>query len=137
MRRRFIVLVDDLLARSRITSAAPADAELLFPTSEEELVQMLTAPPSAVLVGLATTRQPWERLVHLIRERQPEARVPIIAFGPHRDLALRQRALAAGVDRVLASSAFVAALPRLLRGELPASPDQSADDEPLTPPQPA
>lgn len=137
MRRRFVVLVDDVMARSRITSAAPADAALLFPTSEAELLQLLEPPPTALIVGLATTSLPWERLVRLVRERQTAPGVPIIAFGPHRDLALRQRALAAGVDRVMASSAFVAALPRLLRGELLGPPDAPASPDREPPPQPA
>ena len=38
----------------------------------------------------------------------------ILAFGPHKNLALRAQALEAGADRVVANSAFIRLLPTVL-----------------------
>ena len=114
MTRRVVALVDDLMVRSRLEAAAPPDLGLAFPRDADELAAALVPPPDLVLVGLAATRLPWPELIRTARQAAPA--VPIIAFGPHRDLALRSRALEAGADRVLANSALMVALPELLRG---------------------
>jgi DNA-binding NarL/FixJ family response regulator len=114
MTRRVVALVDDLMVRSRIEAAAAGDAEVSFPRDADQLVARLDPPPDLILVGLAATRLPWPELIRAARQAAPT--VPVIAFGPHRDLALRSRALEAGADRVLANSALMVALPELLRG---------------------
>ena len=116
-RRRVVALVDDLMVRSRL-EAARGDAELAFPDSVEAFGRLLDPPPDLVLVGLATTRLPWPDLVRQARAILGSA-TPIVAFGPHRDLELGKRALAAGADRVLANSALMLALPALLGGDRP------------------
>lgn len=122
--RRVLAIVDDLMVRSRIEAAAPAEAELRFVRDAADLDDALATPPSLVLVGLAATRQDWPALIRRIRAEPRAARAPIVAFGPHKDLELRRRALEAGVDRVLANSALMLALPSLLRG------DQTAAEAP-------
>ena len=119
MTRRVVALVDDFMVRSRIEAAATAETELSFPRSEAELVAQLEPPPDLILVGMAATRLPWADLVRAARARMVGHAVPILAFGPHKDLELRTRALEAGADRVLANSAVMLALPELLRGEVP------------------
>lgn len=117
--RRVLAIVDDLMVRSRLEVARPDATELLFLADPADLARQLEPPPDLVLVGLAATRADWEALVRAIRAGDAGAHLPIVAFGPHKDLELRRRALAAGVDRVLANSALQAALPGLLRGEAP------------------
>jgi DNA-binding response OmpR family regulator len=117
MTRRVVALVDDFMVRSRIEAAATSDTELSFPRGEAELVAQLEPPPDLILVGMAATRLPWPELIRLVRARTTGS-VPILAFGPHKDLALRARALEAGADRVLANSALMLAQPELLRGEV-------------------
>jgi DNA-binding response OmpR family regulator len=123
-RRRVLVLADDLMVRSRLEAAAPTDVELRFASSAADFEAALTPLPDLVLVGLAATRQRWPELIELARQRAEAAVLPILAFGPHRDLDLRVRALAAGANRVLANSALMSALPAILAGTDP-PPDSS------------
>lgn len=114
------------MVRSRIESAAPAETTLIFPGGLADFTAQLEPPPDLIVVALQATRLPWAELVSTARSNSSCRDVPILAFGPHKDLELRQRALAAGVDRVLANSAFMLALPGLLRGEV--TPVASRDD---------
>ena len=122
-RRRVLALVDDLMVRSRLEAAAGPEIDLLFPASEAEAEALLREPPDLVLVGMAATSLPWERLLAGERDRGRPGPTQIIAFGPHKDLSLRERALRAGAHRVLANSAMMQALPGLLAGEPPDLPD--------------
>ncbi|MFN8524314.1 MAG: hypothetical protein U0821_14540 [Chloroflexota bacterium] len=116
-------MVDDLFARSRIDAAsAQLGSAVGYVRSAAELEQALPdAGPVTLLVGMAATRQPWDDLIRLVRERRPDAFV--LAFGPHMQTGLRARAVEAGADRVLANSAFVRAIPALL-----ARPDAPVDE---------
>jgi DNA-binding response OmpR family regulator len=124
--RRVLAIVDDLMLRSRIEAAVSGDTSLHFVRSAADLAGQLESNPDLLVLGLAATRLPWEGLLRSVREQASARDLPIIAFGPHRDLELRRRALEAGATRVLANSAFMRALPELLRG---ASPDSLVDDE--------
>ncbi len=115
MTRRVVALVDDFMVRSRIEAAAPPETELIFPRDAADFAAQCTSPPDLILVGLAATRLPWAELIRSARATLGD--VSILAFGPHKDLELRSRALEAGADRVLANSALMVALPGLLRGE--------------------
>jgi DNA-binding NarL/FixJ family response regulator len=115
--RRVVAVVDDLMVRSRIEAAAPPEVQLSFPRGRAELLGQLDPPPDLILVGMAATRQPWAELIRAAREHLSSRRVPVVAFGPHKNLALREQALAAGADRVLANSALMTGLPGLLGGE--------------------
>jgi hypothetical protein len=116
-RHRVLALVDDLMVRSRLEAAAGTSTELIFPVTTVEAVTYLEQPFDLVLIGMAATRLPWDELIAAHRVRHGPASAQIVAFGPHKDLALRERALRAGADRVLANSALMIALPRLLAGE--------------------
>jgi PleD family two-component response regulator len=113
---QIVALVDDLLVSSRIDAAARASGrEVRYVRSAEDFWSAVgEARPAAVLVGMAATRLPWAKLIGELR-RDPSTRSTyVLAFGPHKDLELRRRALEAGVDRVVANSTFAAALPKLL-----------------------
>ena len=102
------------MVRSRLEAAAGSDVELIYLGSAAELPAALDRRPDLVVVGLAATRLPWPELIRSISSGPDRPRV--IAFGPHLDLALRDRALAAGADEVVANSTFMRALSSLLRG---------------------
>jgi hypothetical protein len=71
---------------------------------------------------MAATRQPWPDLIRALKA-DPSISAFVLAFGPHKDLDLRRRALEAGADRVIANSAFMTALPALL-----GAPDAAVDE---------
>lgn len=117
--QRVIAIVDDLMVTSRIESTSVAvGTPVEFARSAEELAKHIDDAAQAVvlLVGMAATRLPWEQLIQHARKRSRERSVPlrVIAFGPHMDLSLRGRALAAGADEVIANSKLMTELPGLL-----------------------
>jgi DNA-binding response OmpR family regulator len=115
--RRVVVVADDVMVRSRIEASAPEDIDLSFARSAADFQAQLDPPPDLIIVGMVATRLPWPDLIRAARASPASREVSVLAFGPHKNLELRSRALEAGADRVMANSAFMLALPRLLHGE--------------------
>jgi DNA-binding response OmpR family regulator len=115
-RRPILALVDDLFVSARIDAAARATGRnVRYVRSAADFRSALQEGlPTAILVGLAATRLPWAELIREAKADPATAGVYVLAFGPHKDLSLRSRALEAGADRVIANSAFAKALPTLL-----------------------
>jgi DNA-binding NarL/FixJ family response regulator len=112
--RKVLAAVDDLLFRSKISgSASELDVEARFPRSPGKLLDALRdSPPDLLILDLNSAR--FEPL-NLLREI--EGSVPTVGYLSHvqKDLAVAARE--AGCDRVVARSAFVRDLPRILAGE--------------------
>jgi DNA-binding response OmpR family regulator len=124
-----LAVVDDLFVRSRIDAGAGvAGVEVRYVgTFDEVRAAAAERPVRAVLVGMAATRRPWPEIVRHLRADDATRGLYVLAFGPHKNLELRARALDAGVDRVVANSAFTRLLPTLLTTPTAAVPDE--DDE--------
>ena len=124
-----LAIVDDLFTRSRIDAAAGvAGVEVRYAGSFDEIrAAVAEGPARAVLVGMAATRRPWPEIVRQVRADDATRGLYVLAFGPHKNLDLRARALDAGVDRVVANSAFTRLLPTLLTTPTADVPDE--DDE--------
>jgi CheY-like chemotaxis protein len=115
-RRPILALVDDLIMASRVESGSRAAGyPVVLPRSADEFRQVARARPALVLVGVSATRQPWQTLVGELKADPNLAGIPVLAFGSHLDLALRERALAAGCDRMVANSQVALAFPALLQ----------------------
>jgi predicted metal-dependent hydrolase len=70
--------------------------------------------PALIIAELSSTTIPWAEWIAAAKSSPATRRIPVLAFGPHTDLALRETALAAGVDAVVAKSRLVTALPELI-----------------------
>jgi predicted metal-dependent hydrolase len=80
-----------------------------------ELIRRLAEwRPALIFVELSSTRIPWFDWISAVKSSPATRRIPVIGFGPHTDLALRARALEAGVDVVVAKSRLLSALPDLI-----------------------
>jgi hypothetical protein len=118
--RRVIALVDDLMTVSRLESAAGASGtSIIFPANEPELKQAIEQAEdrsALLLVGLATSKLPWETLVPFCQSIAEAEGVTlrVVAFGPHMDLKLRQSAKDAGIEEIWANSRLMTDLPKLL-----------------------
>ncbi len=109
-------LAPDLMFASRIQGAARgvgADARTLA-TADAVLAQVRAGWPGLVIVDLEARAVD---AVALIRAVKSVSAVSVVAFAAHVNAQVIAAARAAGADRVLARSAFVRELPRLLRGE--------------------
>jgi CheY-like chemotaxis protein len=113
-----IVGVDDLMFASRISSAAKAlGVEIAFARSPEAIVEAVrTKAPGLVILDLNSIKvRPLEAAAALKADAALAA-VPIVGFVSHVQTDLIAQARAAGVDQVLARSAFVTQLAQLLQG---------------------
>ncbi|MCS7062084.1 MAG: DUF309 domain-containing protein [Anaerolineae bacterium] len=105
-----VALVDDVFFQAPIESAAHAagfDLEFAQPT--EDIVAWLTLrQPSLLLIDLNIRTLDWSRLVLATKTSPATRRIPILAFGSHKDERLLSRARQLGCDAVLSNGAFMA-----------------------------
>lgn len=113
----------DLMFGSRIRGAAQqAGVRLELVPRPDALVEACrTAGARLVLVDLDRRSADVLDAVRALKADDDVARIPLVAFVSHVDAGRIAEARAAGADRVLARSAFVRELPKLL-GEAGAEP---------------
>jgi len=111
-----VLIVDDLMFGPRLEGLVrQAGYEPLFATDETALTKAMVQAPALCIVDLFANSFEWERLVRFVKgPAKKNDHVPILGFGPHQDLALRERALQAGCTAVVGRSAIVSNLPRLI-----------------------
>ena len=114
--RPVAALVQALFFSSRILDALrKAGRPAIIEANADDLVERVRADrPTLVLIDLGIQRVDWAAAVIRLRAADAAAELPILAFGPHRDLEARDRALAAGCDEVIANSKLVTDLPRII-----------------------
>ena len=119
MTRRVLAAVEDLLFRSKISETAGAlDVESGFPRSPEKLLAALReTPPDLLIIDLNSARFEPLELLRIVKADGALQDVITVGFLSHvqGDLALAARK--SGCDRVMARSAFVENLPRILAGD--------------------
>ena len=119
MARRVLAAVEDLLFRSKISETAYAlGVEASFPRNPKRLLEALrAAPPDLLVIDLNSSRFEPLDLLRTVKSDSTLRNVTTVGFLSHvqGDLALAARE--SGCDRVMARSAFVENLPRVLSGD--------------------
>jgi CheY-like chemotaxis protein len=117
--RRVLAAVEDLLFRSKISETAQAvGVEAAFPRNPRKLLEELRAsPPDLLVLDLNSSRFEPMELLRIVSSDDALREVSTVGFLSHvqGDLALAARE--AGCDRVMARSAFVEHLPRIVSGD--------------------
>jgi PleD family two-component response regulator len=111
-----LVVADDLLFRSKISSAAKAHGVIVraATTPDAAVERALADRPTLVLIDLDGQRPaPFEVLTRF-RNDPVLANLHTVGFVSHVHADLVRRARELGIREVMARSAFVAALPSLL-----------------------
>ncbi len=115
MSRRVVVAVPDLFFAARIeATAGPLGVAIAPATFASASARCHEAPTDLVIVDLDAPGA-----VELVRalKADPDLRAtPVLGFYPHVRTELRAAAMAAGLDRAMARSAFTTLLPALLTG---------------------
>jgi CheY-like chemotaxis protein len=117
-----IALVGDLMFLSRIREAARGCGLEVVAARDRASLVSAAAGASLVLVDADEKRLPWAEALAGLREEPALASLPVVAFVSHAHAEGIERARAAGVSRVLARSAFVQELPRLVAAAARADP---------------
>ncbi len=116
---RLVALVPNLMFATRIEDAARAlNAVVLSPNDRAAFLAALRDGARLVLIDAGASHVPWLDWVGAAKDDPSTEGVPIIAFGSHVDVELRQRALGAGVDRYLARSNFSDGLHEIIAAAL-------------------
>jgi hypothetical protein len=116
MRDTIVLIVDDLMFLPQLEQGLRhLGFQPLTATNETELSQALFTAPVLVIVDLFSQGFKWERLVRFVKGPGKKAvHVPVLGFGPHVDLALREQALAAGCNAVVGRGVIASQLPHLV-----------------------
>jgi CheY-like chemotaxis protein len=119
MTRRVLIAVDDIFFASKIRSAAES-LGVDFDTArgvDAAIEKARASRPDLVVADLHSERCDPVALAQAFKADPQLRDVPLVGFFSHVQTELRDRALAAGFNRVLPRSAFVQQLPRLLQGD--------------------
>ncbi len=119
MARRVLAAVEDLLFRSKISETSERlGVEAAFPRNPEKLLDALRAsPPDLLVVDLNSARFKPLELLRAVKSDAALRGVRTVGFLSHVQADLALAAREAGCDRVMARSAFVENLPRVLSGD--------------------
>jgi uncharacterized protein len=102
-----VMIVPNLMFATRIEDAArAAGAAVRSPSDQAAFLTALRGGARLVIIDASADNVPWLEWVGAAKNDQATEAVPILAFGSHKDIELRNRALGAGVDRYLARSNF-------------------------------
>ena len=112
-----LAVVDDLMFVSKIkTSASQLGVSVSFVrSSDAALAQMRTSAPSLVIFDLNNPRTDPLGTVAAMKKDPALASIPTLGYVSHVQTDLIDAARHAGVDEVLARSAFTARLAEILR----------------------
>ena len=114
-----VCAIDDLMFSIRISTAAKSlQADVYFERSADKVLDTIREKrPTLVIFDLNSPRlRPLDSLVQL--KREPElASIRTLGYVAHADSATIEAARAAGIDQVMARSAFVNQLGSILTSE--------------------
>jgi hypothetical protein len=114
MNETIVLIVDDLMFLPKLESSLRhLGYQPLVATNETDLTRSLFTAPVLVIVDLFSRSLPWEALVRRIKGSKM-GHIPVLGFGPHVDLRLREQALAAGCAAVVGRGAIAGQLAHLV-----------------------
>jgi CheY-like chemotaxis protein len=106
-----LALVNNLMFSVKIRDVANTmGGHVTLVADNEEMLEKLDIRPSLLILDLTAVKEGWQEVV----AKAKEAGVPVLAYGPHVEVELRQAAEAAGCDEVVANSKLNLELPNLL-----------------------
>lgn len=110
-----VALVEDLFFASGIERALRAAGwrVAVISRAADFEAAVISDRPTLALVDLGARGRDWVDAVRHIRQSPDLGELPIIGFGPHRDIALRDLALGAGCSEVVANSKLMSDVPHI------------------------
>jgi CheY-like chemotaxis protein len=117
--RTVLSVVDDLMFRSRISTAAKAvGVRHIVATSPAAAIERARAErPDLILFDLDSSRTQPMDVLQMLAADPALAATPTLGFVSHVHTHLIEQARSLGIGKVMARSAFVMELEHLLRGE--------------------
>ena len=112
-----VVVVQDLFFAVRLSDALRAMGYRgrTVETESQLRTAMADLRPQLVILDLQAHGIEPSTVVTVARQAVLGQPVPVLAYGPHTDLKLREQALQAGVHRVVSKSLLTAEFPQLVK----------------------
>ncbi len=110
-----MVWIETAVSVGEVDPNAPPErpGELLHGREGQLFQQIIDWQPALLLFDLTNQAIPWQQWIPALKISPATRRIPILAFGPHEDVALMQEAKRVGADQVLARSRFFGDMPKL------------------------
>lgn len=99
---------------------APRGVRLTEPLEGEDAAlvrRIVEDPPALIVFDLASADLPWARWIQTLKTSSATRRIPILAFGPHKEPESLELASAMGADRVVTRGQFQSRLIEILGAE--------------------
>jgi CheY-like chemotaxis protein len=119
MKRRVLIAVDDMFFASKIRATAESlGVDYDKARNVESAIEKARANrPSLIVADLHSERCDAVALAQALKADADLRDVPLLGFFSHVQTELRDRAIAAGFDRVLPRSVFTQQLSQLIQGD--------------------
>jgi CheY-like chemotaxis protein len=110
-----LILIPDLFFGVKVADIARAIGFEPREVGSAALLADAARNGAAAIVIDAQTPGDWQSVVRALKADPQTAAIPVLAFGPHVDVATSRSAVAAGVDRLVTRGKLARELPELLR----------------------
>lgn len=117
MPKKIVLCAEDILFFSKIALAAQSfhiEIVQINGIPEEIIKQVIAISPSGVFIDINAKKTDVISLIRSMKTHPATASIPLLGFVSHVDTEIRDAAISAGCDNVLARSAFIQRLPDLL-----------------------
>ncbi|MCB0208324.1 MAG: DUF309 domain-containing protein [Anaerolineae bacterium] len=109
-----VLIVDDLLFLPKLKNTLRhLGYNPIAATDDTQVTRALFQSPVLVIVDVSSQIVDWQHLIGLIKKSKAGP-VPILGFGPHVDLLLREQSLRLGCDAFVGRGAITTNLPHLI-----------------------
>lgn len=98
----------------RVTDAARALGHTAHDVANADALLAAARADADAIVIDTQARTPWQAAVQTLKTDPATAHIPILAFGPHVDVAAARGAVGAGCDRIVTRGKFANEMPTLL-----------------------
>ena len=110
-----VMLIPDLLFSVRVADTARALGHTSHEAADaQELVSAAHNDAAAIVID-TQARSEWQDAVQQLKADPSTAHIPVLAFGPHVDVAASRAAVGAGCDRIVTRGKFAREMPQLLQ----------------------
>lgn len=115
-KRKILAVVDDLFFTVKINeSAKRSGLEVEFLKAEKDVLEKAKEKPLLIIIDLNNSSVPALKLIGKLKGNGESKGISIIGYLSHVQGELKQQALEAGANMVLARSAFSQNLPQILK----------------------
>lgn len=114
--KKVVAVLDDLMFTVKINEAAKRlGFQIVFVKTEKDVYEQAKQHPSLIILDLNCTAVPMLKVAQTLKSDPAYKGISVIAYLSHVQVDLKQEAQNAGLDMVMARSAFSTNLPQILK----------------------